>query len=88
MGKKDKKKSAEKKARVAEKTARKTEKKEKKTPFSGGGGGREIVVADDQDIDAVLEEYARKVPCELADLFFSCFSLEIRWRLIRGKNAR
>jgi len=59
MAKKDRKKSADKKARVAEKTARKTATKEKKSSKKGAGKDA-IVDADDQDIDAVLEEYARK----------------------------
>jgi hypothetical protein len=57
MAKKDKKKSVDKKARVAEKTAKKSAQKEKKATKKGGAA---IVDADDQDIDAVLEEYARK----------------------------
>ncbi|TGZ78667.1 galactose oxidase [Ascodesmis nigricans] len=60
MGKKDKKtKAAEKRLRVAEKTARKSTQKEKKAAKKGGQ--KEVQIdADDQDIDAVLEEYARK----------------------------
>ena len=58
MVKKDKKKSADKKARVAEKTARKTATKEKK---SSKKSTKDVILdADDQDIDAVLEEFARK----------------------------
>ncbi|KAI5842689.1 hypothetical protein BZA05DRAFT_411960 [Tricharina praecox] len=59
MAKKDKKKTVDKKARVAEKTARKSATKEKKS--SKKAGGKDVIIdATDQDIDAVLEEYARK----------------------------
>lgn len=59
MAKKDKKKgAAEKKARVAEKSARKSAKKETKASKKGGPA---VVEDDDQDIDAVLEEYRAKV---------------------------
>jgi hypothetical protein len=58
MAKKDKKKNPDKKARVAEKTARKSAQKEKKQTKKGS---KDVIIdADDQDIDAVLEEYARK----------------------------
>lgn len=58
MAKKDKKsKSVEKKLRTAEKTNRKTAAKEKKASKKAGSGPA-IVDADDQDIDAVLAEYA------------------------------
>ncbi|KAF8250699.1 galactose oxidase [Wilcoxina mikolae CBS 423.85] len=58
MAKKDKKKTPDKKARVAEKAARKSAQKEKKVNKKAPAGN--IVDADDQDIDAVLEEYARR----------------------------
>jgi hypothetical protein len=61
MGKKDKKKSVDKKARVAEKSARKSARKEKKSDKKGGKDKEVVLDADDQDIDTVLEEYARKV---------------------------
>lgn len=57
MGK-DKKKSAEKKARTAEKAARKTEKKGAKASKKQKSSAP--IDADDQDIDAVLAEYAAK----------------------------
>lgn len=61
MAKKDKKaKAADKRLRVAEKTARKTSQKEKKAAKKGQKDNL-VLDADDQDIDAVLEEYARKV---------------------------
>jgi len=56
MAKKDKK-NPDKKLRVAEKTARKSAQKEKKVSKKGP---KDIIDTDDQDIDAVLEEYARK----------------------------
>ncbi|KAI5778537.1 hypothetical protein EDC01DRAFT_673549 [Geopyxis carbonaria] len=60
MAKKDKKtKAAEKRLRVAEKTTRKTAAKQKKTSKKPGKDGI-ILDADDQDLDAVLEEYARQ----------------------------
>lgn len=59
MGKKDKKKSADRKARVAEKTTRKQASKEKKASRKGTNG--EDVDPDDVDIDTVLAEYARQV---------------------------
>ncbi|KAF8425294.1 hypothetical protein EV426DRAFT_561727 [Tirmania nivea] len=58
MGKKDKKKNPDRKARVAEKTSRKLASKEKKTSKKGANG--EEVDPDDVDIDTVLAEYARQ----------------------------
>lgn len=61
MAKKDKKsKQADKRLRVAEKTARKSSQKEKKAAKKGPKDNI-LLDTDDQDIDAVLEEYARKV---------------------------
>ena len=59
MPKKDKKKSAEKKARVAEKQGKKAAQKEKKNKTKGRTGDDESD-ADDVDLDAVLAEYARQ----------------------------
>jgi len=59
MGKKDKKsKTIEKKARVAAKTSKKTSQKAKKNSKKRPGDDSE---SDDQDIDAILEEYEKKV---------------------------
>lgn len=59
MGKKDKKsKSVDKKARVAAKTSKKTAQKAKKNSKKRPGDDSE---SDDQDIDAILEEYEKKV---------------------------
>ena len=58
MGKKDKKsKDAEQKARVAAKQSKKAAQKERKGKVKAGDDSD----ADDDDLDAVLEEYARKV---------------------------
>lgn len=59
MGKKEKKKNPDRKARVAEKTTRKLASKEKKAVRKGVNG--EDVDPDDVDIDTVLAEYARQV---------------------------
>ncbi|KAF8470745.1 hypothetical protein BDZ91DRAFT_761143 [Kalaharituber pfeilii] len=56
MGKKDKKKSADKKARVAEKAQKKAAAKEKKSTKKNAND----VDPDDVDIDTVLAEYARQ----------------------------
>lgn len=59
MGKKDKKsKTVEKKARVAAKTSKKVAQKAKKSSKKRPGDDSE---SDDQDIDAILEEYEKKV---------------------------
>ena len=59
MAKKDTKtKSAEKKARVAAKQTKKADKKEKKTKAKGSADDSD---ADDVDLEAVLEEYAKQV---------------------------
>ena len=60
MGKDKKAKQAEKKARVAEKTNKKAAQKEKKGKTKGRHAGDESD-AEDIDLDAVLEEYARQV---------------------------
>lgn len=57
MGKKDKKKSADRKERIAEKTSKKLASKEKKA----GRKGNEEADPDDVDIDTILAEYARQV---------------------------
>ena len=57
MGKKDKKKSTEQKARVADKQNKKAAKKEKK----GKAKGADDSDAEDIDLESVLEEYAQKV---------------------------
>lgn len=57
MGKKDKKKTSDRKVRIAEKTSKKITLKEKKASRKGN----EEADPDDVDIDTVLAEYARKV---------------------------
>ena len=57
MGKKDKKKSADRKLRIADKTSKKIASKEKKASRKGN----EEADPDDVDIDTVLAEYARQV---------------------------
>ena len=57
MGKKDKKKSADRKERIAEKTSKKLASKEKKASRKGN----EEADPDDVDIDTILAEYARQV---------------------------
>lgn len=58
MGKKEKKsKTAEQKARVAAKQTKKADKKEKKVKLKGATDSD----AEDEDLDSVLENYAKKV---------------------------
>jgi hypothetical protein len=69
MGKDKKAKQAEKKARVAEKAGKKAAQKEKKGKTKGRHADDESD-AEDIDLDAVLQEYARQV--SLAPYFPIC----------------
>ena len=64
MGKKDKKKTTEKKARVAAKQTKKANQKEKKTKGKLGDDSD----AEDVDLETVLEQYAAQVQARKARL--------------------
>ena len=88
MAKKDTKaKAAEKKARAAAKQTKKADKKEKKAKSKGGNADDSD--ADDVDLEAVLEEYAKQV-CNRVLRAFIYFkstrhsNLDISWMLTDG----